>query len=97
MPIFKAPNEASVFFHDSAVSITLLSLTAIYESPYIQSVPSPGPGKNGIENTQWPMVGILTFIYGTRLASSTWEEGKRTAGYGPGEEMIGIHSPLRIL
>ncbi len=37
-PTLKASNEASVFFHDSAVSITLLSQTAIYEIPYIQSV-----------------------------------------------------------
>ena len=85
-PTFKTPNEASVFFHDSAVSVTLLSQTAIYEGPeiaiscresdwqlsslaqvcassvpllstveklYIQSVPWPGPWKNGIEITQW--------------------------------------------
>lgn len=83
---FKAPNEASVFFRDSAASVTLLSQTAVHEGPeiaiscresdwqlsslaqvcassmpllstveklYIQSVPWPGPWKNGIENTQW--------------------------------------------
>jgi hypothetical protein len=85
-PTFKAPNEASVFFHDSAVSVTLLSQTAIHQGPeiaiscresdwqlsslaqicassvpllstveklYIQSVPWPGPWKNGIESGQW--------------------------------------------
>jgi F-box-like len=84
-PTFKAPNEASVFFHDSTVSITLLSQTtcegpeiaiscresdwqlsslaqvcassvallSTVERLYIQSVPWPGPWKNGIENTQW--------------------------------------------
>jgi hypothetical protein len=37
-PTFKAPNEASVFFHDSAVSITLLSQTAIYEGLEISNL-----------------------------------------------------------
>ncbi len=85
-PTFKTPNEASVFFHDSAVSVILPSQTAVYEGPkieiscresdwqlssmaqicasslpllstveklYIQTVPWPGPWKNGIEDTQW--------------------------------------------
>jgi F-box-like len=88
-PTFKAPNETSVFFHESAVRVTLLSPTAISEGSegpniaiscresdwqlsslaqvcassvpllstveklYIQSVPWPGPWKNGIENILW--------------------------------------------
>jgi hypothetical protein len=60
-PTFKAPHEASVFFHDSAPSASRFSGTGLsqassvplistMEKLCIQSVPWPGPWKNG---TQW--------------------------------------------
>jgi len=67
-PTFKAPNEASAFFHDSAVSITLLSQTAIYEIPYIQSVRTLARPMEKWHR-EHPMVGILTLIYSCKNSS----------------------------
>jgi hypothetical protein len=116
-PKFKAPNEAGMFFHDSAVSLTLLSQTAIYDGPkiaiscresdwqlsslaqvcassvpllstveklYIQSVPWPGPWKNGIEKTQW-----LEFLRSFTAVKILHIDGELTSITSTLQELVG--------